>query len=464
MYELKEGTILKNGSYRIVKKLSQGGFGITYLAEHTALHSKVAIKEFFMKDYCSREEATKTITMNSQGNTELVQRFRDKFRKEALTIAQMNDTHIIRVTDVFDERETSYYVMDYIEDGTLQDKINDMGCMSLPMASRYIKQVASALDYLHRRKYNHLDIKPSNIMINMNDEVVLIDFGVSKQYDIQNDEQTSSTPVPVSNGYSPIEQYTPDGVKNFSPESDIYALGATFYKLLTGITPPPAVSIIENGVSTSPLKEKGIPQNIIKLIVKAMSPSKNNRTKSVAEFLDILEDGPTTEKHINWTIISLVTIIVVLGTVTFFFTPTGKIVIKSIGNYLTELVGEDTTFVHKDTIVIKEETPKDTVVIVKHVGQDKYEPAPTPIIDEDPYDWLSEECNYKDFDNYNKDELRILRNAIYARHGYKFKDPELTEYFSRFKWYIPSYNNVQLTDTEKYNVDLIQAHEEILKQ
>ena len=95
---------------------------------------------------------------------------------------------------------------------------------------------------------NHLDVKPANIMLNEKDEAVLIDFGLSKQYDAVTGNQTSTTPVGISDGYAPMEQYKPGGVCEFSPQTDIYSLGATFFKLLTGTTPPSASDVNEDGV------------------------------------------------------------------------------------------------------------------------------------------------------------------------------------------------------------------------
>lgn len=294
MYELEVGTLLKRGDYKIVKKLGQGGFGITYLAEHTMLGSKVAVKEFFMKDFCNRDEATSHVSIGSQGSTESVERYREKFLKEARNIARLKHPHIVRVTDVFEENGTAYYVMEYAEGGSLSAKVKSMGYMPLPMAINYIKQVASALDYIHRNGMNHLDVKPANVMLNENDDAVLIDFGLSKQYDASNGGQTSSTPVGISEGYAPLEQYKQGGVSSFSPETDIYSLGATLYTLLTGVIPPTATDIYEDDLPIEPLKKKGVPQAVINVIVKAMEPRKKKRLNSASEFILMLEKAPST--------------------------------------------------------------------------------------------------------------------------------------------------------------------------
>ena len=119
-------------------------------------------------------------------------------------------------------------------------------------ALTYIRKVAAALDYIHAQNVNHLDLKPANIMVRKSDnEPIVIDFGVSKQYDEKKD-QTSTTPPGITEGYSPMEQYRAGGVSVFSPQSDIYALGATLYKMVTGVTPPMASDVLNDGLPPFP--------------------------------------------------------------------------------------------------------------------------------------------------------------------------------------------------------------------
>ena len=284
MQQLKTGTTLQGGKYKILKVLGQGGFGITYLAEQTMLERKVAIKEFFMKDFCERSEETSHITLGTESSRETANRFRDKFLKEARNIAKFDHPGIVRIYDIFEENGTAYYVMDYIAGESLGDMIKRRGSIPEVEATRYIIQAAEALAYIHERKMNHLDIKPANIMINRKNESVLIDFGLSKQYDAGG-QQTSTTPVGISEGYAPMEQYKKGGVGEFSPQTDIYALGATFYKLLTGKTPPSASDVYEDGVPVDELKTKGVSQNAINVICNAMKSRKKERTQSASLFI-----------------------------------------------------------------------------------------------------------------------------------------------------------------------------------
>lgn len=282
---LKKGTLLQGGKYKIEKVLGQGGFGITYLATQINLNRKVAIKEFFMKDMCCREEDTNQVYYISS-DSNFVDNFKNKFIKEAQTISSLNHRNIIRIHDTFEENGTAYYAMEYIDGCSISDILKQQGKLQEDVAIQYIKEVAEALNYIHSKHINHLDIKPSNIMVRQVDNsVVLIDFGVAKQYDLLTDEGTTSTPVGVSHGYSPLEQYSDGGVQNFSPQSDIYALGATLYTMVVGEKPPHAVSISQNGSPTIP---NTISTNIRNAITAAMKLKRSERPQSVSSFVNIL--------------------------------------------------------------------------------------------------------------------------------------------------------------------------------
>ena len=252
MNALKTNAVLQNGKYRIEGVLGQGGFGITYLASQVALNRKVTIKEFFMKELCNRDEQTSQVSVPSMGSVDTVARFRAKFVKEAQTIAALNNPHIIHIHDIFEENGTAYYVMDYLSGGSLSDLVQRNGVLAEATALGYIRQVADALSYIHARNINHLDIKPSNVLIDGNGNAVVIDFGLSKRYD-ETGSQTSTTPVGISHGFAPLEQYQPGGVSTFSPTTDIYSLGATLYKLLSGQTPPNATALLDADLDLSRL-------------------------------------------------------------------------------------------------------------------------------------------------------------------------------------------------------------------
>lgn len=286
---LAPGTRLQKGKYVIIDVLGQGGFGITYTAEQVALQRKVAIKEFFIKDCCERDNTTGHVTLGTtSGNRDSAYRFRQKFIREAQMIASLEHPNIVRIYDVFEENGTAYYVMEYHSGGSLMSLIQKNGPISISQSLEYVNQVGDALSYLHAHNLLHFDIKPSNILLNKLGQAVLIDFGISKHYDEQG-AQTSSTPIGISNGYAPLEQYQQSGISSFTPATDIYALGATMYTLLTGCIPPSSSEVNENGL---PLRPDNIPESVWLGISKAMSPRRKDRPQSVAEMLSIIGYSP----------------------------------------------------------------------------------------------------------------------------------------------------------------------------
>ena len=279
---------LQGGKYEIQAILGQGGYGITYLATQTMLSRQVAIKEFFMKDYCERAGEGAEVTMGTHGSREMVLRYREKFKKEAATLARLNHPNIVRVIDMFEENNTYYYVMEYADGPSLRQIIKARVKLPTDEALAMIKQVADAVSYLHQERLCHYDIKPANILTSRKGQVILADFGLAKQYDEQG-EETSTTPVGKSKGFAPPEQYRVGGVSDFSPETDIYALAATLYKLLTGITPIESLSRDDEEIDFSIL-----PAALITPIQKAMNLKRKERFHSVEEFMDTL---PETESQ-----------------------------------------------------------------------------------------------------------------------------------------------------------------------
>ncbi|MDE6560464.1 MAG: protein kinase [Muribaculaceae bacterium] len=284
--QLKEGSELQNGKYRIIRVIGQGGFGITYLAENTFLDRQIAIKEFFPKDFCGRDN-TSHLILGTQNNAETVEKLKARFLKEAKNIAKLDHPGIIKIHDIFEENNTAYYVMDYIEGENLNELVKRQGSLSESKAVEYIRKVGDALDYIHSRNMTHFDVKPANIMVRRSDDQpILIDFGLSKQYDAHGDA-TSTLMQGVSHGYSPIELYNPGSLSSFSPQTDVYSLGATLYYLLTGIVPPSASEILENGIT--------IPSSISdansSAILNAMSVSRSKRPQNIPCFIEKLSNN-----------------------------------------------------------------------------------------------------------------------------------------------------------------------------
>ena len=231
------------------------------------------------------------MTIPKSDNREIVERFKQKFIKEAKTIFRLNHPNIVRIHDVFEENDTAYYVMDYIEGESLGDMVKRRGAIPEAEALGYVKDAASALEYIHSKNINHLDIKPGNLMRRKEDgRIIVIDFGVTKQYAAVISE--GSTPVCISHDYSPVELYRKNGVQAFSPQSDVYALAATLFKLLTDNTPPNAIKIRDEGLPVAKLQEKYISLPVISAIAMAMK-GRHERTQSIAEFVGNLNSDAT---------------------------------------------------------------------------------------------------------------------------------------------------------------------------
>lgn len=288
---LSDGTTLQGGKYRIKRFLGQGGFGITYLAYESGLKRQVVIKEFFIKDFCYRDSNTSQVTVSSEGGRQAVDHFRKKFIREAQTIAGLEHPHIIPIYDKFEENGTAYYVMKYLSGGSLADKLKER--LPSPLTEkevvRYLSQVADALAYVHAHNKMHLDVKPGNIMLSDKNEAVLIDFGLVKQYDEEGEEICTTTLGGFSPRFSPLEQINCNGMLEFLPATDIYALGATFYNLLVGQYPPDAADINENGLPSLP---RHISPEVAAAIEKAMQPKRKDRPQTIEEFLKLLEEKP----------------------------------------------------------------------------------------------------------------------------------------------------------------------------
>lgn len=293
--KLKEGATLQKGKYTIVKSLGQGSFGITYLATtKIAIIGKlgqmdttvnVAIKEFFISEINSR--ANDGSSINGSGGTLFVN-YRKNFRKEAENLSHLDHPNIVKVLEVFDENNTTYYVMQYIDGESLDDYILRKKGIQEFSAIAILKDIGSAIHYMHSHKMLHLDLKPKNVMMDKDGKSYLIDFGLSKQYTENGEPESSTTIGPGTMGYAPIEQanYKQDG--SFPKTLDVYALGATFYKMLSGNKPQYASEILEEGLDIVPLSKKGVSQSVVNAVQKAMAPTKKYRYQTIDEFLSAL--------------------------------------------------------------------------------------------------------------------------------------------------------------------------------
>lgn len=297
MQELKPGSKLRGGRYRIEKVLGRGGFGITYQGETATTLSgelgnmdvrvKIAIKEFFMRDRCIRQGDGMGVTVPAEGSHQQVDKYKSKFISEARNLSNIHHPNIINVSDVFEENQTVYYVMQYLPGGSMADKVKqaDLGRLTEEQALKYIHQVADALSYLHSEKHIcHLDVKPANVLLSGDDTAILIDFGISKTFDDTGGAESSTSSVSYSNNYAPIEQY--QAMKQFSPQTDLYSLGATLYYMLTGSTPPEASELFD-GFPKCPYYINT--PRIWQALELAMKPIKKDRPDSVAKWIRLLD-------------------------------------------------------------------------------------------------------------------------------------------------------------------------------
>ena len=268
---LKKGTKLGNGKYTIHNYLGHGGFGRTYLAMNNkpcpGEPTKVAIKEFFVNNYQLRNDETNEVIPQPGQDIDLIETARKKFRHEADKILKlMNSPFIIDVYDVFDENNTTYYVMEYVEKGDLRrytELIGNGNGLSESEAKRIITEVAQGLKAMHSIQMNHLDIKPSNILITKDGHARVIDFGTVR--DFSRGHQMTTICNISSHGFSAPEL---NNLNGFSPQADIYSLGATLKYMLEGnassddessfmsvtVISPKIQSLIDKCMDTDPLR------------------------------------------------------------------------------------------------------------------------------------------------------------------------------------------------------------------
>ena len=283
------GASLQNGKYVILKALGQGSFGITYLAKTKLeakgplgtvfVDAKVAIKEFFMSDYSGRQGTSVSCSGSLHAD------YMRKFRREAEHLSHFRHDNIVKVLELFEENNTLYYVMEYIEGGSLNDHIPQNIGLPEQEALSLARQVGEALSYMHGRKALHLDLKPGNIMLRDDGRPVLIDFGLTKQYTEEGEPESSTTIGLGTRGYAPMEQANYQKDKTFAPTLDIYAFGATIFKMLTGLTPPEADRIFNEGFPTSWLTERKVSDATIQMVQKCMAPRKADRYQTIDAIL-----------------------------------------------------------------------------------------------------------------------------------------------------------------------------------
>ena len=291
---LQPGTLLNDNKYEIIECLGSGGFGITYKATRlidaggNPCKQTVALKEFFYSGIQGRGDGNKVVAPVGD-IAEEISLVRRKFMTEAMKIKELDSGNIIKVFDVFDENNTCYYTMEYIQGCNLDEYVNVKGFLAEQEAILIIRQVGEALKKLHEKQMVHFDVKPKNIMIGDDGRVILIDFGGAHKYNISSQDNTTLVRI-CSPGFTPPE---PASSIRFSPAYDIYSLGATLYYILTGIIfeNKSEDSQQEGRKSTQLLKfswSNKISEETKKCIEMSLNYWPKDRPQSIDEFLAML--------------------------------------------------------------------------------------------------------------------------------------------------------------------------------
>ena len=281
--------------YTVEQVLGQGGFGITYKVsanirvDNVVARTSFAVKEFFMKESCERDSHDSVCY--SSPVKDKVEESKKDFLAEAQRLNKISLEHpnLIHVNEVFEANNTVYYVMEYLDGGSLRIYVQQHDPLSEHEALEMMKPIFKAVDFLHQNLMTHLDIKPDNIMLKRDADSgkitpVLIDFGLSKHYD-KNGKPTSTLRVSgCSDGYAPMEQYV--GIYSFTPQADVYALAATLFFTLTGKDPVIATELSKDKIVTS--LPESVCSKVKEAVVSAMKMRKEERTQSVRLFIENL--------------------------------------------------------------------------------------------------------------------------------------------------------------------------------
>lgn len=277
---LPEGSVL-SGRYIIGRVLGQGGFGITYVAQDWRSKQLVAIKEYFPDTAATRSGSISVVTFTGE-RAELFQYGKDRFADEAKAISRfINHPNIVTIYSFFEENNTAYYVMEYIQGENLLNYLTRHGGKTtFADAKRLLYPIMDALTAVHSVGLIHRDISPDNIYITRDNTVKLLDFGAAR-YSLG--DKSKSLDVVLKHGYAPKEQYTRHGTQG--PFTDVYALAATFYRAITGETPPDSIERIDHDTLLPPQALcPDIPQAASLALRQALSVNPKDRFQTMAAF------------------------------------------------------------------------------------------------------------------------------------------------------------------------------------
>ncbi|MBQ7535580.1 MAG: PASTA domain-containing protein [Stomatobaculum sp.] len=280
-YHLQPGTVLRNGRYVVGRVLGFGGFGVTYIGYDRRLQQKVAVKEYLPGEFSTRMPGVTSVTIYSGEREEQFAAGKMKTIEEAVRLAKFRQLpNIVHVFDTFEENNTAYIVMEFCDGESIKSILERQGPMSLEEALIVVLGVAEGLKPVHAEGMIHRDISPDNIYRLKDGTVKILDFGAARYATTKHSKSLS---VIIKPGYAPEEQYRSRGDQG--PWTDVYALAATFYKMITGITPPDAMERAARDTLVRP-SEMGIymQEGMETALMNAMNVAIEDRTSSLDQF------------------------------------------------------------------------------------------------------------------------------------------------------------------------------------
>ena len=295
-HQLPTGTLLQN-QYLVGKVLGQGGFGITYMGWDQQLSIPVAIKEYFPGGVVQRHTqlSTQVSCVNGEAS-EIFRKHRDRFLKEARTLAQFSGIpEVVQIKSFFPENNTAYIVMEYVQGITLKDHLKKLGRpMAESEALSIMEPALRALQKVHAQSLIHRDISPDNIMLPISGGVKLIDFGTVRYLD--DSGKSKSTETVLKPGFAPMEQYLTKG--NLGTWTDVYALCATFYYLLTGKVPEESMARMDCDETLPKLRSRqDLSDGVIAALEKGMKVRVSDRIQTVQELYEYLYEGKSLQTN-----------------------------------------------------------------------------------------------------------------------------------------------------------------------
>ncbi len=287
-HALKPGTVLHapGQTYTITECIASGGCAITYAATTEIRHGNIslsatfAIKELFVRGECRRLDSGDVVFPG-----DIEEQVRKDFRYEATKLSSLSHPDIVKVNECFADHGTIYYVMERLEGMTLTEYIAEKGPLSELTAYDILSPVIKAVEYIHSQKLLHLDLTPNNIMLLADGSSKLIDFGLSVHYNLEGRPSKSSISGAYTPGYAPVEQML-NTITTFSPQTDVYALGATLLYCLTGKHPKSAPEIHSSDALAAIASSALAPA-----ITRALAERQTDRTPSATALLDSIEEA-----------------------------------------------------------------------------------------------------------------------------------------------------------------------------